>query len=1048
MSEDGPLGEGVDRGPHRPHPGSAVSSGPTRSRPGGELRRVNRLASIFNIRPGEGERAAFVAALFAALQAGQGLGANAADALFLLRFGADFLPYFYMVLGGLTFVLSLGYSTAVSRPRKGRFFTLLLLVAAGLVVAARLSITLGHPSVYPAIWLAVNAIGALLGTLVWNVAGEVCDTRQAKRLFSLFASAGILGGVVGNALTGFLAESVGTENLLVAFAGLLLIGALLASQGARRFFPPPSTRPGTSRVWEDLTAGFRFVRRSPLMILVSVASVLFSVLFFSVSFPFSRLVSTSFPNEAQVAGFLGTFSSVTTGVTFLLSLFVANRLYARLGIVNTVLIAPFVYLAGFGLWVLQFGLAEAVAVRFLQLTVLGGLAGGAWSALFNVVPAERRAQVTAFQAGVPTQAGVVLSGALLILGEQTLTASQIFTLGIVTALICGGLVWRMRRSYGEALVAALRAGILDVFTATARGFQHLGGDAEGLQAALQALGDPKPEVRRTAAEILGQLGRGEAIGDLLRATEDAAVEVRAEAVRALGRLGAAESLEGVRLRLADAAPEVRRAAVDAYASVAPHPADALRALARDADPTTRARVAVALAGTGEGAEAGRALSMLLEDARPAARFEGLRACREARICDPGRVLLFLKDDDPRIRLEAVRCLVPHVRAEDVGLAVAAMLEDPAPQVREEAAAALRGHAGGPAHALSVLESGTENGQLAALAALRGSGAVARGPVRAWALVKIDEASRLRSWEAGLAEADGPDESLEVMFLGNRIRRLRERREMEILRALEALGSGEALTLVGAGMRSQDQALRAQAIEALETLGDPDLARAFTRMLEGGVDAKGRPGKSRALDGLSRERDPWLRAVALRALAERARRDLESVRDRVRTDSDPIVRLAAPDSLEEEGKMGETLRTLSTMERVLFLGRVPIFANLAPEDLQEISQVATERVFSEGDALCTEGEDDDDLFILVEGHVRVTKKANGTSRTLGVRGAGEPIGEMAILRRQPRSATVTAEAGSVRALVITGRAFESILLDRPQVALATLSCLAERLSGFV
>ncbi|MEW6569335.1 MAG: hypothetical protein AB1449_14470, partial [Chloroflexota bacterium] len=54
---------------------------------------------------------------------------------------------------------------------------------------------LSHPALYPVQWLTANIINALLGTLVWSVAGEVCNARQAKRLFPLFASAGIVGGV-------------------------------------------------------------------------------------------------------------------------------------------------------------------------------------------------------------------------------------------------------------------------------------------------------------------------------------------------------------------------------------------------------------------------------------------------------------------------------------------------------------------------------------------------------------------------------------------------------------------------------------------------------------------------------------------------------------------------------------------------------------------------------------------------------------------------------------------------------------------------------------
>jgi CRP-like cAMP-binding protein len=137
-----------------------------------------------------------------------------------------------------------------------------------------------------------------------------------------------------------------------------------------------------------------------------------------------------------------------------------------------------------------------------------------------------------------------------------------------------------------------------------------------------------------------------------------------------------------------------------------------------------------------------------------------------------------------------------------------------------------------------------------------------------------------------------------------------------------------------------------------------------------------------------------------------------------------------------------------MERVLVLQRVAIFAKLKPEDLQEIAVVAHERVFQQGDALCTEGEEGDELFILVEGKARVIKKANGEMKTLRMIEPVEQVGELSILRRQPRSASVIAEGGPARTLVITAQAFASILRDRHEVALATLSALAERLSSVV
>jgi HEAT repeat protein len=958
-----------------------------------------------------------------------------------------------MALGGLTFLLTLGYSTGVSGPRKSRFFSLLLLLSMALLVGARLGIVLGNRSIYPAIWLSVNAISALLGTMVWSTAAEVCDTRQAKRLFPLFASAGILGGMLGNALTGLLAQAVGTENLLLAFAGLLLIGAALVREGARRFFPPAPRGRTRGGAWQDLSAGFRFVRRSPLMILVAIASVLFSVLFFSVSFPFSRLVSTAFSSEAQIAGFLGTFSSVTTGVTFLLSLFVANRLYARLGIVNTILVAPAVYLGGFALWVARFSLPEAVLFRFLQLAVIGGLAGGAWNALFNVAPAERRAQVSAFQAGVPTQAGVVLSGALLILGEHTLTAPQIFTLGIVAALACGLVVWRMRRGYAEALVAALRDGFLEVFSAAPRGLQPIGADAEGLRVALDALADPRPEVRRTAAEILGQLERHEAEGPLLQSLQDPEPEVRAEAVRALARLRATGSWGAVAGCLADPAAVVRRAAVDGYAALGPEAWDTLRPLASDPDPQTRARAAVALAKGNEVEEAMRAISTLLGDPHPAARAAGLAAYREVDLGEPDRILDFLGDGAAVVRREAVRTLTSRQLGGALDRRLADCLDDPDPRVRDEAAEALCCREGGTREAVRVLRSGPARAQEAALKALRGAGE-AREAILEWAVTQIDEARRIRGWQAGL-EPQGARDALEILFLRDHLQSLREQRESHVVQALEALGSGDSLRLVAKGIWAQDRALQAQAMEALETLGDPRLARALTRLLEGAVEAKAVSDSARTLEELSEEKDPWLRGVALRLRIQQARADLRRWVRTLLDDGHPALRLAAegisegrPTAPGEGVEMGETLRTLGTMERVLLLRRVAIFAKLTPEDLQEIAVVAHERVFQEGDALCTEGEEGDELFILVEGRVRVIKQANGEMKTLRIIEPVEQVGELAILRRQPRSATAVAEGGPVRTLVITAQAFASILRDRHEVALATVSALAERLSSVV
>ena len=83
--------------------------------------------------------------------------------------------------------------------------------------------------------------------------------------------------------------------------------------------------------------------------------------------------------------------------------------------------------------------------------------------------------------------------------------------------------------------------------------------------------------------------------------------------------------------------------------------------------------------------------------------------------------------------------------------------------------------------------------------------------------------------------------------------------------------------------------------------------------------------------------------------------------------------------------------------------------------------------------------------IVEGSVRVVHvESDGSERFIHRYEAGDHIGELAVLREAPRAATVIAEGDGVRGLVIGGAGLRSILLERPDAAMAMLAILAERL----
>ena len=140
---------------------------------------------------------------------------------------------------------------------------------------------------------------------------------------------------------------------------------------------------------------------------------------------------------------------------------------------------------------------------------------------------------------------------------------------------------------------------------------------------------------------------------------------------------------------------------------------------------------------------------------------------------------------------------------------------------------------------------------------------------------------------------------------------------------------------------------------------------------------------------------------------------------------------------------DTLKTVSTVERILLLREVPIFEDLSPEDLGQIAEIAREQVFSSGATLCLAGEEGREMFIIVSGQVEVQQGAGAGARVLATRAVGEIVGEMAIIESVPRVATLRA-LGELRVLVIDAESFNAILRDRPEVSISVLRTVSRRL----
>jgi HEAT repeat protein/ATP/ADP translocase len=974
------------------------------------------------IRPGEGRVVGLLAALFATVEAGRGVGEVANITLFLNRVGAEFLPYLYVALGAVSLVVALGYGVGLGKLPRRPFLVALLLAFAAVLVLLRLTLTSGAPLAYGVLGVAINVVNTILLTLVWTIGATALDARQAKRLFPVCTSAAIAGGFVGTLASGPLTAVFGPENLVLLVAALLVLAAAIASRigtRSRRSERPATGAAARTSIVAQLRAGFDDVRRSPLLRLVAIAYVLFSVLLFSVQFPYQTALETAFDgDDAGLATFVGIVQAAVTAASFVVSIAIANRVYTRFGVAAAALTLPIVYVLGFGTWLVQFTFATAVAFAFSQQVVQRSLSNAAWSAMYTVVPSERRPQVLAFMDGVPGQLGVSLSGVLLLVVGAVVATSltPVFVLGLATAIVCTWVVLRIRGRYGDALVQTLRAGLSEQVLEGGPGLAAIGRGGAVAAELSSALADPSPAVRIMAADLLGRLG-------------DAA------------STGVIEPL------LTDPDGGVRAAAVRSLASLAPGSAGDLAArLGADRNAAVRAELVAALATAGDEPRSTELLTGLLESADPGDRAVGLHAAARVGTATVAELAMTaLRDASPQVRAAAADALGAALHAEGIDEPVAldllvAAIDDDALTVRRAAASALAGHDLAIDALVGVLTAGSERAQEAALRGLAGSGDDAIEPIRAWARERVARMTRLRVHQAALGESD--EASLE--FLRGLIERRGRRTEMQLLTAVAALGAREATGLLRRCLRAPDPDIRAQAIEAIDALGDRELGREVVRLLD--IDLRPtRQATEEALRSLADDPDPWIRALAMRAQADRMAKSYGELRERAAADPDPIVRsTAATMPLVGGNPVTETARTLGELERMVVLRRVPLFSELDPEDLQRIAASAAERLYPAGEALVREGELGDELIVIVEGSVRIFRREGDGDRFVRTYEAGDHIGELAVLRDRPRSATVIAEA-DVRGLVIDGEALRAILQERPEAAMAMLATLAERIT---
>lgn len=580
----------------------------------------------------------------------------ARNSIFVDRVGADQLPWVYIATALILVVVMVGYSKYVDRV--GRITLILSSMA---VLGASLvgfwwllSNRSGFVS-SGAFYVFTKLYPLFLVSQFWLVGNLLFTTSQARRLFGLIGIGLILGGIAGSSISGFAAEQLGTEPLLLVAVGILAVCAVVVVLLAPRI--RKGAGEASARLTDDISGGaVKLLLESSHLKTIAVVLGLTVVVGTLLDWQLNRAVEIFVEGEDAKTEFFGRFYATLNVASVVVQVALTGYVLRRFGVGLAVLILP-----------VALGLAS-VAIFLFPLLLVVAVGKGAEGALRYSLDQSTRELLSL---PVPTavkykvkplidltvyRAGTGFGGVLLLVFVNALDVPlrwvSVLTLAAIAVWLLAAL--KMRSEFADSLRRLI--GVRDV---------------------------------RLEELIVGRLG-AETIGEIERALRKGNEQEVLYAMALLDHAPTPEFVDPLANLLGHDSAEVRARAVGLITDLqADSVSESVKKLLHDEDLSVRVEVIRYLCDVGEGDPA-EVIAELLDDDAP-----------EVRIGAVGCMMRHGDDEQRASAMEDIRALASHDDLESDVSRRSGLLQPPAAQAESPGRTGV-GETGGPASGAALV----------------------------------------------------------------------------------------------------------------------------------------------------------------------------------------------------------------------------------------------------------------------------------------------------------------------------------------------------------
>jgi AAA family ATP:ADP antiporter len=360
-------------------------------------------------------------------------------AMFLTKFDPDNLPALYILIAGVGGIFAYLYSKLAARTslRAAVFVTMSLSVVS---LVAMWSLIHFPWMIYVLnIWVSLFSI--VLVSQGWLVASNIFDAREAKRLYPLLGMGMVLGAAGGGEFTSRTARLVGTQNLLLASAVMVILAYLAFRFATSQAKDAVHEARGAEQAATEFSFGAivkDIARMRHLQVIVGLMTAMYMVDTL-VEYQFQVTASATHTGD-NLTAFFGKFYGLYLNLTeFAFQLFVTSVVVRRFGVGGTLQIAPACIVVASTAVLASHSVATSSAVRLTEAATRYTLNRTGMELLYMPLPQELRNRIKAFIDICVDRLARGLGGLLLLL--LTATSLDLGVRGIAVVVIALCIPW-------------------------------------------------------------------------------------------------------------------------------------------------------------------------------------------------------------------------------------------------------------------------------------------------------------------------------------------------------------------------------------------------------------------------------------------------------------------------------------------------------------------------------------------------------------------------------------------------------------------------------